>query len=350
MLKTIRRFLGQARILPKTGGVLIHSCFLCYDVNLVTIQLIEIPCPLCGSGSSQATFQRNNFTIVKCRKCDFQFVNPRPPEDLILRAYTSASLDEEISFSYVLNSDHPVEEYYSWTGVYVLNRLKCLAPQGTLLDVGAGQGWAVRQAGEIGWDAYGYEFGDDRAFQSDPELTRRIFKTKSELDKTGMKFDHIFSSAVLEHVYDPQKFFDEWVKYLKPGGLCTFAAIPNMDSIFIRLGLDSWEGNIPPMHLNYFTPKTMSFFAEKNHCQVIDLYTLGAPVMFGPQYIFKQKQFEESYWGTNSRSWSKILTKNTQGSSSRNNPFKRAIAAGANHLLKFLNCGSNVYVTFKVRP
>ena len=56
--------------------------------------MLFIPCPLCGKKEHYTIHQsfdykvsKKWFTIVKCKKCDFVFINPRPKKEEILKFY-----------------------------------------------------------------------------------------------------------------------------------------------------------------------------------------------------------------------------------------------------------------------
>lgn len=307
--------------------------------------LVSVECPLCRGREQRIARRLNGHRIVSCGSCGFQFANPRHSEEAILRAYTADSKGEDLSFSQAYESAGPLEAGYSWTGEYVLKRFVANKPKGSFLDVGAGQGWAVWKALALGCDAYGFEFGDERAFERHENLKSRIFRTEQALEGSAKKFDLILISAVLEHVYRPIDFLKHWMRLLNPGGLVCAAAVPNMDSIFIRLGWDGWDGNIPPHHLNFFTPETLRSAVVRADGRMMDFYTMGAPVsahVFNP---LKQKYFEGPVWGDDARGWKFALDR-------KNKTFvepsqtQKTLTGALNHCLKATGRAANLYATF----
>lgn len=301
----------------------------------------QVVCAVCG-GTRHAPLRRlNGYSIVRCAACGFAFVNPRPTEEEILKAYTGESSESGISFASAYASEAPVEIYGSWSGGWVLRRLLRSAPGATVLDIGAGHGWVVAEALRLGADAHGYEFGDSRAFDQDPELKRRIFKTENEIEKSGIRFDRLHLSAVLEHVYDPVSFLRRWMRFLKPGGIFCVAAVPNLDSIFIRLGWDGWDGNIPPHHLNYFTPKTLERCVRAAGGETIETFSMGLPQSIDPRNVFRQKNFDGPVWGDRADKWA--FTQ--KPASCRSSP--SWAVAGVNHFFRAFGGGANLYIFFR---
>jgi len=310
------------------------------------MRLIEVNCALCGSAERVLDFMLNEHSIVRCLKCGFKYVSPRPEEAAVLRAYSQESIGDELSFAHEYAGNGDVDGNYSWTGAYVLKRLFRRVPGGSFLDIGAGQGWAVCEALKSGMDAWGYEFGDQRAFESDPRLRDRIFNTQAQLADTGKKFDVIYSSAVLEHVYDPLAFLHQWRPFLNPGGFFCVAAVPNVDSIFIRLKVDGWDGNIPFHHLNYFCPRTLADLIRRADYEMVDMFTMGAPISASIRNIFIQDRFKSGYWGDNALRWRLAGKSHMTLARSKNNRLLALATAASNHLIKMTGMGANIYATF----
>ncbi len=311
----------------------------------LTMHLIN--CPVCGCGSHEPVRILNGYRLVRCRDCRMSYVNPRPDEAAILCAYTGASRGEALSFAANYESNESLEQNYSWCGEYVLNRLAGHRPRARFLDIGAGQGWMVFEAMKRGMDAYGYEFGDGRAFEHDARLLSRIYRTEESIRNSGHKYDILFLSAVLEHVYRPVDFLRHWLPFLKEDGLFCVAAVPNMESIFIRLGVDGWDGNLPPAHLNYFTPATLKQVIRRAGCELKDFYTLGAPLSVSPANFFRQKHFEKPFLKHLDSPADPVRRARAASARSAVSTGRRSVTAAANHLIRFTGTGANLYATFK---
>ena len=51
-----------------------------------SIELQNVPCPLCGGQDGGGWGDENGFSCVKCNGCGLVYVNPRPGDDDISRA------------------------------------------------------------------------------------------------------------------------------------------------------------------------------------------------------------------------------------------------------------------------
>ena len=87
-----------------------------------------------------------------------------------------------------------------------------------ILDVGCGRGEFTK--GFINHGLIGY--GIDKSCFAEGFSKKIIFKN-TDLEKEGIPypdsyFDYVFSKSVIEHFYNPEKFSDEILRVLKPGG------------------------------------------------------------------------------------------------------------------------------------
>ena len=304
-------------------------------------ELVRVTCPICGGQNFEPLRRLNGYRIVRCLSCRFATVNPRPTEEAILRAYMGDSAREDLSFASAYASERPVESYGSWTGQWILKRFLGGSRGARFLDIGADHGWAVLEAERLGAESWGYEFGDDRSYKNDPRLNKKIHRDEKSLFAHPESFDRLFCSAVIEHVYHPTEFLKHWMRLLKPDGRFCVAAAPNLDSIFIRAGWDGWGGNIPPHHLNYFTPQTLDACVRAAGGEVLEIFTMGMPMTAHPRNMFRQRSFEEALDAAQAKEWA--FAKPHGASPSASNP----VVPLANHLLKGMGWGANLYVIFK---
>jgi len=93
-------------------------------------------------------------------------------------------------------------------------------------------------------------------------------------------FDAVTFWAVMEHLFEPQRFLQKAGSILKPGGLC-FILVPNMKSLAVKL-VGSKYRYIFAEHLNYFTPETLRQFVGRQFA-LVDLKSTH----FNPLVIWK---------------------------------------------------------------
>ena len=136
-------------------------------------------------------------------------------------------------------------------------------PRGSVLDVGCSSGgflYQLKQRHPQDYKILGTDVSSaplDHAAKMGVPVARGDFLTHDFEEQ----FDAITFWAVMEHLFEPQLFLKKAASLLKPGGLC-FILMPNMNSLAVRL-LGAKYRYIFAEHLNYFTPRTLRKFVER---------------------------------------------------------------------------------------
>ena len=250
-------------------------------------------CPVCSNKHQSKPFlmckDRENiipdiWTFDKCSSCDSLLLNPRPDTLSLSLAYVTYYTHEQENNSSHDNSltsklvNGYLNRKYGFSRTPSLNLgfhfFKYIRPfrqkldyfarhlpstdnheKLKVLDVGCGSGEFLERAREMGYLAFGCE--------PDPVSYHVCLKKELSVLNTTIfdnsykpgSFDAITLSHVLEHVTEPVKLIVRVMELLKPGG--TFwLALPNSNSIGLRVYKQNWWGLHPPFHL---------FLPEKNH-------------------------------------------------------------------------------------
>lgn len=223
-------------------------------------------CLICGSKLSEPflvckdyTVSLKNFTIRKCKDCDFKFTSPRP-EDKDLGDYYKAE-------SYVSHSDTKkglVNTMYHWVRSYTLikklqlvmqhTRLK----QGKILDYGAGTGAFLETCKKNKWEAMGIEPDETarKVMKEKFSISTYVSLAEARRDNSFVEFDVITAWHVLEHVPDLKETIETFRTILKDKGVL-IVAVPNPSSHDALHYKEHWAAYDVPRHLWHFAPKDM---------------------------------------------------------------------------------------------
>ena len=267
----------------------------------MTITLAK--CPVCATASfkrltvpghwiGQEVFGplQGKLGLCRCRSCGFIFTNPRPAPEILERFYSGTT------YSCHKPNTAPA-------AVRVANYLLSLldrpgqpkTPTRRLLDFGCGGGFLLRCARNAGWDASGFDPGEE-ARRACREQGLPVFDSLDALPERG--FDVVLLSHVLEHVEDFDGFFAVCRRILAPQGRL-FIKSPNAASLRARLatpllsrhaGFDE-RYRAFPIHLSYFTPGTLRRLLERNGFRV----TFSATSGMGLEEIFLRPEPEPEY-------------------------------------------------------
>lgn len=256
-------------------------------------------CPVCQSKQRQLLYDgvrdwtfattADDWTFWRCQACDTGYLDPRPSETSIHRAYrvyyTHESRDgaETLSFaSETTPRAKLIRDFYraayglslgaSWLGgrfiAYALpqhrafweHRIRHLpAPKTSgeaLLDIGCGNGEFLMVANRLGYSATGL----DMDLSAVAAARRSGLDARSgQLPTTGLLTDsytQITLNHVFEHLHRPKESLTEIARLLKPGGRLWLSQ-PNLDAAGRLTFGRYWRGLEAPRHLCLFDPDSL---------------------------------------------------------------------------------------------
>ena len=131
---------------------------------------------------------------------------------------------------------------------YVLRRSRILSnfdcfPKGSVFEVGCGAGGVLRDLAQQGFNCTGVD-SSEMAREVAVQMMSGIDNACIVSDVRELKeesFDYLLSCEVLEHIEDDCAALQEWLHYLKPGGL-VIVAVPAHQKNFGPL--DNWAGHV----------------------------------------------------------------------------------------------------------
>ena len=202
--------------------------------------------------------------VVKCKKCGFQYINPRIRQDLIIKGYSdgtdenfaSQAKGRERTFARCLDK---VEKHLPPSKV---------EKRGRVLDIGTANGSFLHVAKKRGWEVEGLELNrwlcawarKNYKIQVQP---RNLF----DQNYPDNHFDLVTLWDVLEHVPDAKKMLEECHRITKKDGYVVIN-YPNVGSWLAKLMGRKWIFMLS-VHLFYFTPRTIKSMLKKTGFEVV---------------------------------------------------------------------------------
>ena len=275
--------------------------FLFYLWLLVVKKLFHVEhykketCPICESKDIPKLFTcvdhmitKEEFDIVKCNNCGFQFTNPVPRIEDIGRYYES---DVYVSHS---NTKKGIKNFvYHLVRNFTLQRkidlVKRYRPNGKLLDIGSGAGYFLNKAKQSGFSTLGLEPSEEVRSESIRSFGLNV-QDISELHNLERNSINVITMwHVLEHVYNLNQDLQKMLEILKPDGVM-IVAVPNPNSWDAKFYGDQWGGWDVPRHLYHFREVDVCNLFMKYDCSVVEV----KPLQFDPVYV---SMLSEQYRG-----------------------------------------------------
>jgi 2-polyprenyl-3-methyl-5-hydroxy-6-metoxy-1,4-benzoquinol methylase len=217
-------------------------------------------CPICNGTTfdlfdrcSDFTTSKEEFSIVKCRGCNFLITNPRPDANSIGKYYKSDSYISHTNSSKTL-IDKLYKVVRAFTLRWKLNLVNAQKPVGKILDYGCGTGEFLATCKRANWDCYGVEPSAEARKKATEFTNLPITRSLNEMDQT--KFDIITLWHVLEHIDNLNEKLSELKSFLKEDGII-FIAVPNHESLDAKIYTSYWAGYDVPRHLWHFSQENI---------------------------------------------------------------------------------------------
>ena len=150
----------------------------------------------------------------------------------------------------------------------------------SMLDIGAGGGWALQYYCSLGWECLGIDLSADSCRAHNPDMVRRmriapLIRGLTALSNEKKVFDLVILDNVLEHLPSPTRVLDLTRELLAPGGVAVIE-VPNDFSIVQSRLLASHKVTSKywvswPEHLQYFNAKGLTALAKGSGFRLLDL-------------------------------------------------------------------------------
>jgi 2-polyprenyl-3-methyl-5-hydroxy-6-metoxy-1,4-benzoquinol methylase len=240
----------------------------------------EVPCPHCGSKTTEQSFDLNGFCHKTCSECKTLYVSPR---------LTAACIEE-------LYRDEYYSEMYTRSMLPVFGKRKELIGrrkfaqavlywggdvQGKVLDIGAGVGEVIDVFREEGWSTHAIEMNQVAVEWLQSRGYEEVFHGPLEDYATLHKYDIIMAWGVVEHVIDPDGFLKSIYGLLTPGGLFV-SEVPHGQCFLVdmarKTGIDPKRILMGEQHIVLYSTQAYIRLHERNGLERIHIQTNGLDV------------------------------------------------------------------------
>jgi len=235
------------------------------------------------------------FNVVRCSRCGFVYLNPRPTIQEMRRYYPEhyyslREWKEKIGF---LRSRYRKLKWkdLSYGHITRFPGVPRFIPHGKILDFGCGSGEVLHIFRNMGWSAYGVEIDESAAEFARSRGLDVFHEDLKSIHFPDNHFDVIRMRSVLEHLHDVPAILDEFYRILKKGGQLLLI-VPNIDSLEFKLFREKWYSLDIPRHIYHFSIKSLKNLLEKFRFHDLSFRTCGGSRSFlaSIDYLLNEKR------------------------------------------------------------
>lgn len=252
-------------------------------------ELVHIEsCPICSSKNCKPDLickdylvSKQTFEIYHCQQCSFSFTQDFPAEDSIGKYYEA---DDYISHTDtnqgIINKLYHLARNISLRSKTNLIKKHSDIESGTLLDIGCGTGYFIRNVCKKKWIVTGIEKSKDVRDYAHRKFGLNIQDSDYLFSIPKNTKDVITMWHVLEHIEKLDTTMDNLHRILNNSGTL-FIAVPNKASVDAKHYKQDWAAYDVPRHLWHFSPNDFEQLADKHNFKIVKTKAM----YFDPFYI-----------------------------------------------------------------
>lgn len=227
----------------------------------------DYPCTACKANNAKFILRKQELNIVKCRQCEFVYVNPRVSTNDLLSIYQHNYFNNK-KLGYVNYEQEKrlrIKNFERW-----LTDIKPFLPP-TLniraLDVGCAAGYCLDVMKTKGYNAEGLEL-DEEMNEELAASGHKVFKKTLSDFYSKEKYSLITMFDVIEHIPDVDDSFDRLNNLLEKDGILVIIT-PDFNSLQRMIFGKRWFQFKPIEHIQYFTKKSLLKIAKRNNFEIV---------------------------------------------------------------------------------
>lgn len=203
--------------------------------------------------------------ILLCKRCGHYFAQPQIHNKLVAKYYTE--LNSEFYDVYNLPKKDPLfKEHAS-----IRKLVKEKTTNGKILEIGCGYGFLINGFEPEKWDRFAVEPSPHAAnfVQENYKINIQNITFENTVFENNF-FDVIMFFDVIEHLHDPQLFFNKLSEIIKPGGFI-YIGTGSIRSLNARISGKNWAYFGSWEHISFFSKKSIRFLLNTNDFKLIKI-------------------------------------------------------------------------------
>jgi hypothetical protein len=248
------------------------------DIYFSDVEYKRINCPACNQ-KGEFIFNKDGFNYEECRSCKTIYVSPRPTREAFDRYYTaSKSTKFWATTFYKATEKNRREKLWKPKAKLIFDKIKqFLKNTEIIVDIGGGYGIFMEEFLKLmSLKHYIVEPSKYLAGVCRRKGLHVIEKFLEQVKKNDFKdgVKTFVSFELFEHLYSPGSFLDALNKIMESGEIFIFTTLSGIGLDIQTLWQDS-KAIAPPMHLNFFNPKSIKILLNRTGFEPLNVSTPG---------------------------------------------------------------------------
>lgn len=238
----------------------------------------DILCPACGL-KGHKSFVKNNFNFDECYECKSLYVSPRPKKKYFDAYYTEGEASKYWATTfYKATEKNRTKLLWEPKANMIKKKIEDFAPDTKqIIDIGGGYGLFMVEFLKLSKiNHLVIEPSSHLSAACEKKGLKTLVKFLENVKKEDLIDDNktFVSFELFEHLYDPKAFLEILNNLMNKKDLFIFTTLSGM-GLDIRTLWENSKAVSPPMHLNFFNPKSINLLLEKVGFEVIEVNTPG---------------------------------------------------------------------------
>ena len=238
----------------------------------------RIDCPACGNTGIFA-FNKDDFEFDECKKCKTLYVSPRPDKESFNNYYTdSASSKFWATTFYKATQQNRREMLWKPKAKQILEKINKYSPSTkSILDIGGGYGVFMEEFLKL--TSIDHLVIEPSKYLSSICREKKLNVMEKFLEDINEdELNHVnkifVSFELFEHLHEPKLFLETLYSLMDKDDLFIFTTLSGMGIDIQTLWEDS-KAISPPMHLNFFNPKSIEILLSNIGFETLEVTTPG---------------------------------------------------------------------------
>lgn len=222
-------------------------------------------CLVCGNKEFKEIY---NNTLLQCSRCSFITANLEVSEEILKNIYNVGYFEGEEYANYLADKYIIQKNFQSRLQkiIKIIGRQKIR----DVVEIGCAYGFFGELIQKEGIPYKGYDIAAEAV-----EYARDILNLNAEsinyLESKHSGATDIFMWDVIEHLSEPDKFFNKIHQDLETGGR-VYITTGDIGALVPTLQKEKWRMIHPPSHLQYFSKVTLTKFLERQGFRLIHYF------------------------------------------------------------------------------